>query len=248
MNVENINKKSNKSWLFLVLLPAWVYSGFFVAQYLVIFLIGLLNNFGLSYEFLDTSVLEMVISTVVYILMLLIVIGLPWLIFRSKTTREEVGLSRLPFWMDIIITPAGLIIYLVITVALTLLMVNFFPNIDVKQAQEIGFSGINQRYEYILAFLTLVVIAPIAEEIIFRGYLFSKMKKYLPVWISIIVTSLMFGFIHGQITVAVDTFALSIVLCVLRQITGGLWSPILLHMAKNGVAYYILFINPILSN
>jgi membrane protease YdiL (CAAX protease family) len=47
-----------------------------------------------------------------------------------------------------------------------------------------------------------------------------------------------------QWNVAADTFALSLVLCTLRQITGNIWAGVLLHMIKNGIAYYFLFINP----
>lgn len=242
------SKKPDKKWLVLVLIPVWIYVGFMISQYLIIFCLWLLKLLGVNYESMSDSVLETIASAAIYVVMLVIVIGLPWVIFKSKTSRDDVGLSRLPSWLDIIITPAGLIMYLVLTIALSMLMMRFFPSVDLDQAQEIGFNNISQRYEYILAFITLVIMAPIAEEVIFRGYLFSKLKKYFPVWFGIIVTSLMFGFIHGQIRVAVDTFALSIILCLLRQITGSLWSPILLHMAKNGVAYYILFINPILIN
>ena len=93
-----------------------------------------------------------------------------------------------------------------------------------------------------LAFITLVVIAPVAEEVLFRGYLYGKLKKYVPVWAAILITSALFGLIHGTWNVAVDTFALSIILCLLRESTGGIWASILLHMIKNGIAFYFLFI------
>jgi len=125
-------------------------------------------------------------------------------------------------------------------------MTTLFPWIDVNQVQDTGFSNLGQRYEYILAFLTLVVIAPVAEEAIFRGYLYGKVKKFVPIWVAILATSLLFGFIHGAWNLAIDTFALSIILCILRESTGSIWSSILLHMAKNSIAFYVLFINPLL--
>ena len=112
--------------------------------------------------------------------------------------------------------------------------------------EDVGFRQLNQRYEYILAFTTLIIIAPIAEEILFRGYLYGKLKKFVPIWVAILVTSALFGSIHGAWNLAIDTFALSIVLCLLRESTGNIWASILLHMAKNGIAFYILFINPTL--
>jgi len=125
-----------------------------------------------------------------------------------------------------------------------MLATNVLPGFNVNQVQDTGFDQLSARYEYILAFMTLVVIAPIAEEVLFRGYLYGKLKKFVPVWAAIVVTSVLFGFIHGAWNLAVDTFALSVVLCLLRESTGSIWSSILLHMAKNGIAFYILFINP----
>jgi membrane protease YdiL (CAAX protease family) len=101
-----------------------------------------------------------------------------------------------------------------------------------------------------LAFVTLVVIAPLAEEVLFRGYLYGKLKQYIPIWLAVIVVSAIFGIFHLFGTdpiawnLAVDTFALSVVLCVLRETTGNLWASVLLHMLKNGIAFYLLFINP----
>ena len=95
-----------------------------------------------------------------------------------------------------------------------------------------------------MAFLTLVVIAPVAEETIFRGYLLGKLRKFVPVWLAILATSVLFGAVHGAWNLAIDTFALSVVMSLLRQNTGSLWASILLHMTKNGIAFYILFINP----
>ena len=72
----------------------------------------------------------------------------------------------------------------------------------------------------------------------------GKLRKSMPVWAAIIITSLLFALVHFQWNVALDTFALSIVLCLLRLVTKSLWAPILLHAMKNGLAFYLLFINP----
>jgi membrane protease YdiL (CAAX protease family) len=34
------------------------------------------------------------------------------------------------------------------------------------------------------------------------------------------------------------------VMCVMREHTGAIWITILMHMAKNGLAFYLLFVNP----
>ncbi len=231
-----------------IVLPAWVISGFFVAQLLVAGLVWLLNALDTPLARINDNVLMTAIAALIYLVTLCLVIGVPWLLRQYRTTLGDIGLQRLPSWMDIWMAPAGLVLYLLLSAGLIFLATTFLPQFDVGQAQDTGFGHLNQRYEYILAFLTLVVIAPVAEEVLFRGYLFGKLKKFIPIWVAILVTSLLFGAVHGAWNVAIDTLALSLVLCMLRLSTGSLWAPILLHMTKNGIAYYILFINPAILN
>ncbi|MCZ6901364.1 MAG: CPBP family intramembrane metalloprotease, partial [Rickettsia endosymbiont of Ixodes persulcatus] len=107
-------------------------------------------------------------------------------------------------------------------------------------------------WQYIVAFVMLVVLAPVGEELLFRGYLYGKLRKSAPIWLAVLATSLTFGLAHLwtggegplQWAVAVDTFVLSLVMCSVREYTGAIWITIFMHMAKNGLAFYLLFVNP----
>lgn len=237
---------SKSNWWALLVLPLWVLVSFYAAKIMLNVIIWALDSMKIPIELINQTVLSTLISALIYFLTLVFVLGLPWLIKRHSTSRIDIGLTRLPSWTDILLTPAGLVVYFILSALLLLLITRLIPWIDVDQVQEVGFRQINKSYEYILAFTSLVIIAPIAEEILFRGYLYGKLKKFVPIWIAIIVTSLLFGLIHGAWNLAIDTFALSIVLCLLRESTGNIWASILLHMTKNGIAFYILFINPTL--
>ena len=233
-------------WWMLLVIPGWVFIGFFVAQAILTGLVWLLVALHVPLESLNQAVLNASLAASLYIIALALVIGVPWLIRKRRTNQADIGLTRLPSWIDILITPAGLVVYFIFSSLLILLATHVLPWVDINQVQDVGFRQLNQRYEYILAFTTLIIIAPIAEEILFRGYLYGKLKKFVPIWVAILVTSALFGSIHGAWNLAIDTFALSIVLCLLRESTGNIWASILLHMAKNGIAFYILFINPTL--
>lgn len=230
----------------LLILPAWVFGGFLVSQLLVIGLIQLLRVFGLSLDSVNQTIINTLFSILIYTITLIIVIGLPWMVTKYKTSKQDLGITRLPSWTDIWLAPTGLIIYFILSALLILAATHLVPWFNVEQLQDTGFDKLSQRFEYILAFATLVVVAPLAEEVLFRGYLYGKLRKSVPVWVAILATSLLFGLIHGAWNVAIDTFALSIVLCLLREITGNIWASVLLHMAKNGIAFYILFINPMI--
>lgn len=230
-------------WWMLLILPVWVFISFSAAQFLVEGLVLVLVALHVPLELFNRAILNTLLAILVYVITIALVIGAPWLIKKRRTSRTDIGLTRLPSWTDILMTPVGLIAYLILSVILILLATKLLPWFNINQIQDTGFNHLNGRYEYILAFTTLVVVTPIAEEVLFRGYLYGKLKKFVPIWVAIIVTSLLFGAIHGAWNLAVDTFALSIVLCLLREFTGSLWSSILLHMVKNGIAFYILFIN-----
>ena len=224
-------------------LLAWVFTGFVLASVIVALVIWIMARLGISMGGLSETVTSTILAVVVYVLTLLIVVGVPWLIKKSSTSKAEVGLTRLPSWMDILLAPAGFVVYFIVSGILTYAVTHLVPGFDTSQAQQTGFEHITQRYEYLLAFGTLVVLAPLAEEILFRGYLYGKLRKYVPVWAAVLATSALFGLVHGQWNVGLDVFALSIVLCSLREVSGSIWAGVLLHMLKNGIAFYFLFIN-----
>jgi membrane protease YdiL (CAAX protease family) len=231
-----------RRWL-VIALPAWIFVGFMVAEYLTAGIVEVLKAINVPLRTINASLLSTIFAAVVYLLSLVIVIGLPWAVRRYRTNRQELGMTRLPSWMDILLAPAGFVLYLLLSGILVHIAGSLFPGFDMNQQQQTGFNHLSHNYELILAFLTLVVIAPLAEEMLFRGYLYGKLRSVVPVWLAALVTSGLFGALHAQWNVGIDVFALSLVLCSLREVTGNIWAGVLLHMLKNGLAFYLLFIN-----
>lgn len=170
-------------------------------------------------------------------------------ILAQVPSRKELGLTGLPTWTDLGLAPVGFVVHLLLAVGLTTVF-SLFPWFNAEEAQDVGFNILSANSDRILAFLALVVIAPIAEEIIFRGWLYGKLRKnlsdktanWLGMTIAIVLTSLAFGIMHGQWNVGVNVFAMSVAMCGLREITGTVYSGIVLHMLKNGLAFYLLYV------
>jgi len=241
-------KWSRRWWLWAIGVPAWILVGFYAAQFIIVGVLYVVRDAGVSFEDLDDNVFNAVLAAAVYLLTLLIVIGVPWLVRRVRTTREDIGLTRLPSWMDIVLPLPGFVIYFFVAAILAYIASVTFPGFNADQVQETGFSQLTNNFEYILAFVTLIIVAPLAEEVLFRGYLYGWLRKKMPIWLAMLLTSALFGFLHGQWNVGINVFALSLVLCSLREVTGSIWAGILLHMLKNGLAFYLLFINPFVSH
>ena len=221
----------------------WTLFSFALAQALLYGAVYGLRLVGVSFATVNDTLFSTIYSAVVYLVTIAIVIGGPWLLRHKKTTLRELGLSQLPRWRDLLWVPAGIIAYLILTALITTLARYVLPFINFSESQDTGFTNLSSQFQYFLAFFTLVIVAPFAEEVIFRGYLFGKLRRVASTLVAALLASLTFAVAHMQWNVGLDVFALSLVLCLLRVGTDSLWPSILLHMLKNMMAFYLLFIN-----
>lgn len=246
-----------RKWRGLILYPAWVAGSYIVVMLLlggvhvdgvgIPGVLELLNALGLPFNAVNPSLLSLLLSTIATLIIILMVIGLPHKFPRRRTTTwRELGLARFTSWSDIGLGILGFLPYILGSLLLLSVVQQLIPGFNVDEVQEIGFdTSIVDRFSRVMAFVALVIVAPVCEEILFRGYLYGKIRRY-GVALAAIVTSVVFALLHGQWNVAIDVFALSLVLCYLREFTGSIWAGIVLHMVKNSIAYYFLFIAPLM--
>ena len=158
-----------------------------------------------------------------------------------RTDRNEIGLKNLPTWTDIGLAPIGYAVSILLAYVLTAAF-SLFPWFNAAEAQNVGFNNISSGLDRVVAFIALAVVAPIAEELIFRGWLYGKLRAHVNMVISIIIVSLLFAIAHLQWNVGVTVFAMSVVNCLLREITGTIYSGTILHIIRNAIAFYAIFI------
>lgn len=229
----------------LICEPLWVIFCLFGLSFAAVFVaVSLLPTLADASE---TTTGQLIANAAIYVLATAFVLS-PLLINDTarQTIRRVLGIDKRLYLSGVGWAVAAFFVYFWTTVLVGGL-VSFIPGFDSEQAQEVGFDGITTSADYVMAFVGLVLLPPIFEELLFRGYLFGRLRKYVPFWLAAIVTSIAFGFVHGQWNVGVDTFVLSIFLCYLREHTGSLWASMLLHGIKNGLAYFFLFIAPLLG-
>ena len=87
----------------------------------------------------------------------------------------------------------------------------------------------------LFTFISVVILAPIFEELIFRGTILQVLSKYNKVF-AILVTSLLFGLLHLNMTQAVPAFFMSLILCYMCLKTDSLLVTILAHAGNNLLA------------
>jgi hypothetical protein len=91
-----------------------------------------------------------------------------------------------------------------------------------------------------LGVVTMVLVAPLVEEIIFRGLLFGALVQRMGVLASALVTALIFGVIHGDPVLFPTLAALGFVTALAYAATGNLWVPITLHALNNALGAVFL--------
>ena len=94
----------------------------------------------------------------------------------------------------------------------------------------------------VLAVVMIVGLAPVAEELFFRGFLFAGLRTRWSLWPAAITSGLIFGLVHAPtgITTVVPLAVLGFALCWLYDRTGSLWPCVIAHMINNGLALAVV--------
>lgn len=85
------------------------------------------------------------------------------------------------------------------------------------------------------------VISPIVEEIVFRGLIYNRMKKYYPIWISVLVSALLFGAWHGNLVQALYGTCMGILLAYTYERFKDFKIPCIFHAIANISVYTITY-------
>ena len=158
-------------------------------------------------------------------------------------------------WRDALgVTNAKWKIHLLITVILLLAVTPVM--IDLKMASEIllekmgwplenqlavkMFSAANSLGLRVYLGIFAVVIAPVAEEFVFRGLIFSGLKKLGWPKCGWLLASLLFAAIHGSAPIFLPLFVFALALTWLYERTEGLLAPIAAHGLFNAANLIIL--------
>jgi len=237
----------------IVGLSAWVCLGLFGFSTAVLFVLFQLVPEDARGYITETTSGLLVLTALQYVVTLVVVVGIPLLIRRwvspgeGSRLRKILGIEQRLYLRYALIVPLVWAAYFITSNLTTVAATFIIPGFDVSEVQDVGFSNLTNINELALAFIALVILAPIAEELLFRGYLFGKLRALSGFWPSAIITSLVFGIAHMQWNVGIDVFVLSIFLCYLREKSGSVWSGVLLHGFKNSIAYFILFVAPLIG-
>ena len=103
-------------------------------------------------------------------------------------------------------------------------------------ARELGLDS--ETVAAAFSLLLIAVLAPISEELFFRGMLFGGLRARMPALAAALVSGIVFGALHATtgITTVPPLVIFGVALALLYEKTGSLWPPIMLHFVNNSLA------------
>ncbi len=84
-----------------------------------------------------------------------------------------------------------------------------------------------------------VIVAPLCEEVVFRGYFYPVLKKFAGVWPAAICSALVFAAAHGNLTALLPLFIFGGLLVFIYEKTGSIWAPIAVHFCFNSATVIV---------
>ena len=112
-----------------------------------------------------------------------------------------------------------------------------------------GFNRISPAYEEISSvqfdvsfyagLLIYGLLSPLSEEIIFRGILYNRMKRIFPLWVSIFVSSLLFGIFHGNLVQGVYGTVMGLLIVWSYEHFHNFLAPLIVHSVAN-ISIFVL--------
>ena len=189
--------------------------------------------------------LSMVLLNVVFMLALCVVLLLYLVILRGMSPAELFGLRRLS-----VIKAGGIallaiiplyVVVSIVAVAVAWWAKDVWPNLQPQEAVK-AFKTAGGLPLKVMMGVAAVVVAPLVEETVFRGFIYGVLKRYTDGWFAAACSASLFAAVHMHVATFVPLFVLALGLCVAYERTGSLLVPMWMHALFNGVSTTLLLL------
>lgn len=150
-----------------------------------------------------------------------------WFQLRHKPLGKAAGLRRCSGWTAAFSAFAALGLFVAINLALALLPEAWLTAYNADMAP-IASTGL-------FTALSIVVVGPLAEELVFRGIIQTRLLRAMPPWTAVVLQAVLFGIIHGTPIQIVYALLLGLALGFLRSRTGSILPGFAAHAAFNAM-------------
>lgn len=196
---------------------------------------GLVDALGLRDQ---TLIVGMVLGGLVY--GLFVVATYLVIVRRGRGSWREIGFRRPPL-LPLLLTPLLFVAQMTALVTINLILTRIIGQFENPQIAALtdpgGFSWLN----FAAVFLVGAVVAPIVEELIFRGLIYQWLRARSNVVVAVLVSAAIFSVAHVEPVLMPALFGVGLVLALAFEWSRSLWITILLHFFQNALAISIFF-------
>ena len=182
---------------------------------------------NMNYILLTSSITTIVLFILIYKL-------------RKKNISEELlfkGTNKLNYIVALLL---GVSVWIFNTGFVSLLSEGgLFKNSFKALEESLAFVGVNN---VILSILVVGIVAPFAEELLFRGIIYNKLSKSISITGTIIIQGILFGAYHMNLVQGLYASLLGIVFGYVTFKTKSIWPAIIMHMVNNTVSVTVPYI------
>lgn len=126
-----------------------------------------------------------------------------------------------------------LIGFIIIAVSQYLMLHVFSFESAAEQKEQLGSLSLQNSIQSIIYVLSVAIITPVKEEILFRGILYRFLERKYNFLVGIIISSFIFGILHGGLLITATI--MGIVLAMLYKKTQSIIPSIILHIVWNSL-------------
>lgn len=199
---------------------------------------------GIVRDFYDDMVINHLVFEIIYYLLGFLYIKR--ILFRSNLNMQMLlRPSTAVEYRELIRYAVATIIVNLGMVHLTTFLLSFTGLLDVikdlyNNYMLISISTESSLFRLGFIGLILIVVVPIFEEIIFRGFVFDRLQVKFGASKAVLLTAFGFALLHFPNIMGI--FFLGLVLSLAYIKTGSLYVPVLIHALNNGVGFLFQFI------
>lgn len=94
----------------------------------------------------------------------------------------------------------------------------------------------------LLSFISVVLVAPLTEELMFRGLIYTRLRLMLKAPYTILATAVLFGLFHENLLQFMYAFVIGLILAYIMETYRSLWAPIMVHAAANLISWLLTYV------
>jgi membrane protease YdiL (CAAX protease family) len=167
-----------------------------------------------------------------------VAVGMAALVARPR--GWHFGLRRTALWPAVGWAALGLLAFYVFAGIYGSLV-----DTDAKQQITEKLGADTGTFGLVLAGCIVMILAPLAEEVFFRGFFYGALRGRFGVLVAAVIDGVVFGLIHwdfkgaDSLLILPPLMVLGVIFCLVYERTGSLWPVVAMHTFNNAVAYAV---------